>query len=251
MASTSKPPPRTAQSSPAILLVESKAIVSRRPPSLLEHLSGADRATVLSRATRRTLAPGELLFQQGDPHEGIVIVESGRIRSFYIAPSGREITLAYWLPGNFIGGPQLFGGGVHMWSAKAAHRTSVTMFEGTVLRELAQQLPDFAMGLIDALVFKATCYAALAQMLGTRSVAERLHQLLLYLADLHGIAEPDGTLIAAAFSHADLAHLVGATKQWVTVNLTKLQKAGVLSYKRRFIVIHRPDLLASSSLGED
>lgn len=250
MASTGKPPPRTTESSSAILLVESKAVVSRRPPSLLEHLSVADRTIVLSKATQRTLAPGELLFHQGDPHEGIVIVESGRVRSFYIAPSGREITLAYWLPGNFIGGPQLFGGGVHMWSAKAAHRTSITMFEGPVLRELARQLSDFAMGLIDALVFKATCYAALAQMLGTRSVAERLRQLLLYLADLHGIAEPDGTLIAAAFSHADLAHLVGATKQWVTVNLTKLQKAGVLSYKRRFIVIHRPDLLAKAPLED-
>ena len=68
---------------------------------------------------------GQTLFNQGALHEGIYLIESGRIRVFYTAPSGREITLAYWNPGNFVGGPEIFGAGVHLWSGLAATNSSV------------------------------------------------------------------------------------------------------------------------------
>ncbi|WP_409410479.1 hypothetical protein [Bradyrhizobium sp. AUGA SZCCT0160] len=40
---------------------------------------------------------------------------------------------------------------------------------------------------LDAFAFKARCYSAMAQMLGTRSVTERLHRLLIFLLRIHGI----------------------------------------------------------------
>jgi CRP-like cAMP-binding protein len=137
-----------------------------------------------------------------------------------------------------------------MWSAVAAQRSTVVALPGGSLRQLAREIPDLALALIDALVFKARCYAGLAQMLGTRSITERLAQLLLYLAETYGVPEPDGTMIAAAFSHSDLANLVGATRQWVTISLARLQRAGALQYKRRFVVIRRPELLRGGTLEE-
>jgi CRP-like cAMP-binding protein len=49
--------------------------------------------------------PGDLLFRQGDPHRGIFIPRDGIVRSLYSARNGREITLANWTPGNFVGAP--------------------------------------------------------------------------------------------------------------------------------------------------
>ena len=80
-------------------------------------------------------------------------------------------------------------------------------------------------------------------MLGTQSMADRLRHLLAYLVELYGVPERTGTVIASTFSHADLAHLIGSTRQWVTISLLRLQKAGVLSYRRRFITIRRPEAL--------
>ena len=219
--------------------------LAARQPGLMDRLKDEDRKLVLDCGSRRVLERNQLLFLQGDPHDGIVIIEAGRIRSFYTAPSGREITLAYWFPGNFIGGPEIFGGGTHMWAATAAQRSTVTVLPGAALRGLATRIPDLALGIIDALAFKAKCYSALAQMLGTRSISERLAQLLLHLASTYGFTEPDGVLIAASFTQGELAHLVGATRQWVTMNMRRLQNAGVLDYRRGMIVIRRPDRLQS------
>lgn len=36
------------------------------------------------------------MFAQGEHHDGIFIIQRGVVRVFYVVPSGREITLAYW-----------------------------------------------------------------------------------------------------------------------------------------------------------
>ena len=49
--------------------------------------------------------------------------------------------------------------------------------------------------------------------------------------------------VAAAFSHAEMANLIGATRQWVTISLNRLQKRGIISQKRGIMVIRKPDML--------
>ena len=118
--------PRESQSSrgndaQTLLLVESRSLVGG-PSPLLAWLNPRERELVLSQGRRRVLNRGQTLFSQGAPHEGIYLVESGRIRVFYMAPSGREITLAYWHPGNFVGGPEIFGSGPHHVVRRRRHQ---------------------------------------------------------------------------------------------------------------------------------
>jgi len=94
------PRPRLSQAGgwQALLLSESRTLLAG-PPPLFQGLSARERELVLSHGRRRVLNRGQTLFSQGTTHEGIYLIESGRIRVFYNAPSGREITLAYWYPG--------------------------------------------------------------------------------------------------------------------------------------------------------
>src|ERR1700716_1093804 len=227
-------PPR-GRDAQALLLVESHTLAGG-PPPLLQSLTAREREQVLSHGRRRVLNRGQTLFNQGATHEGIYLIESGRIRVFYTAPSGREITLAYWHPGNFVGGPEVFGAGVHQWSGVATSNSSVIQLPGKELRALVVEVPNLAIGLIEGLTFKGKCYSALAQMLGTRSITERLAHLLLHLTELYGVEEPEGILIGAAFTHADLAHMVGATRQWVTISLKRMQDKGIVASRKSQII---------------
>ncbi len=199
------------------------------PPYLFSGLSEAEIAQVLGSGKRRVLYRGAQLFSQGSPQDGIFLIESGRIKVFYTAPSGREITLAYWHSGNFVGGPEVFKQGLHVWSGEAAVNSTVLHLPGDVLRRMAMTIPALAIGIIEGLSFKGQCYSALAQMLGTRSPTERLAQLLLHLMNLYGVEERDGALIAASFTHADLAHMTGVTRQSVTISLKKFTELGILA----------------------
>jgi CRP/FNR family transcriptional regulator, cyclic AMP receptor protein len=226
----------------SLLLTENVRAISGAP-SLFNTLSPSERETLVRWGRRRVLYRGQTLFSQGARHDGIFLIETGRIRVYYTAPSQREITLAYWHPGNFVGGPEVFGEGVHQWSGVASSNSSVVHLPGKELRKLVGQIPNLPIGLIEGLTFKGKCYSALAQMLGTRSITERLAHLLLHLVELYGMEDPDGILIGAAFTHADLAHMVGATRQWVTISLKRLQEKNVLVVRKSKIIVRRSDIL--------
>jgi len=232
----------------AMLMPDEKA--RAEGPSLFQGLSKAEIEQVVSVAKRKVFYRGAQVFSQGSPQDGIYLVETGRIRVFYTGPSGREITLAYWHPGNFVGGPDVFTKGTHVWSGVAAINSSVLHVPGDVLRQMVGQIPALAIGIIEGLSFKGRCYSSLAQMLGTRSPTERLAHLLLHLADLYGVEERGGVLIAAPFTHADLAHMIGVTRQWVTTSLKRLSETGVLDSQGANILIKDAAPLAAVRDGK-
>ncbi|HVC50493.1 MAG TPA: Crp/Fnr family transcriptional regulator [Stellaceae bacterium] len=215
--------------------------------SFLDRLPPGDLAQVRALGRIASFARGETVFLQGQPHEGIFLIETGVVRSYYTAPSGREITLAYWTPGHFVGGPEMFRGGLHIWSGVAAEDSTLLTLSGANMRRLVERLPQFAICLIEGLVAKSKCYSALVQMLGTRSAIERLAQLLIILGEIYGRPEPhlgaNRLVVQRKVTHDQLANIVGVTRQWITMTLDRFQKRGVISVGRQSIVIERPDLL--------
>jgi CRP-like cAMP-binding protein len=87
-------------------------------------------------------------------------------------------------------------------------------------------------------------------MLGTRSPTERLAQLLLHLMNLYGVDEHHGTLIAASFTHADLAHMTGVTRQSVTISLKRFTELGILAAHGSNLVIKNADMLSEIRDGK-
>jgi CRP/FNR family transcriptional regulator, cyclic AMP receptor protein len=233
----------------AVMLAEAGAGPGRQP-NLLARLGEDDRALLLKLARRRVVYRGKMVFAQGDPHDGIWLIESGLVRVFYVARNGREITLAYWAPGNFVGGPQIYEGGAHIWSAVAARTSVLLALSARDLRHMMERSHEFALGVVDGLIFKGKCYSALAQMLGTRSAGQRLRHLLVNLAELYGVPERDGIVIGAGFSHQDLANMVGATRQWVSISLARLKAEGVVHAARGKFVVRRLDRLRAESGGD-
>lgn len=215
----------------------------------LERLTPDEIGALRKIARSITLDPNESAFMQGEPHDGIFLIEAGRVRTFYAGPSGKEITLAYWTPGHFVGGPEVFGGGVHIWSGVAVERSRLSYLPGSAIKQLVQTIPSFAMCLIEGLVAKGKCYSALVQMLGTRSVTERLAHLLLILAEIEsdGVGEKQ-LAVRRRITHEQLAGIVGSTRQWVTSTLSRLQRQGIISMQRERLIIERPDALRQAGL---
>ncbi len=212
-------------------------------PRFFERLSGNEIAAVRFASRVFTAGANEPVFVQGETHNGIFLIEQGRVRTYYIGPSGKELTLAYWTPGHFVGGPEVFGGGTHIWSAVTMEPTRLAHLPGTSVRHLAETIPAFAICLIDALVAKGKCYSALAQMLGTRSVTARLAQLLLILSEANG----SGGRIDRKITHEDLAGIIGSTRQWVTATLSRFQRRGLIVVAADYIEIAQPDILRAES----
>lgn len=191
-------------------------------PDLLARLQPATLAAVLALGRRRDYRAGDLLFRQGDAHDGIFLIENGLVKSYYVSEDGRELTLGFWTKGHYIGAPQVFGGDQHAWTSVAVAPTRCLALPGAELRQLSSRHADLALGLIDALVHKSQCYCALLQLLATHSMRVRLARLLAMLA-----ARDAGAI--RGLSHGELASMIGSTRQWVSLSLARFQDEGMLA----------------------
>jgi len=246
-----RPQPPSALASDASALFLAEAIDGlNQGANFLAQLSEGALETLRRKGTQILVPSGGSVFFQGDRHEGIWLIEEGIVRTFYAAPSGREMTLAYWTAGHFVGGPEIFGGGQHIWSADVTQSSRLLYLPAVAIRGLIETQPSFALCLIEGLVAKGKCYSALAQMLGTRSVVERLAQLLVILAENHGRRDGNRLVIERKITHDQIATIVGSTRQWVTITLDKFQKKGIISVGRQSIVIDRYDLLMAQVNAE-
>jgi CRP/FNR family transcriptional regulator, cyclic AMP receptor protein len=231
---------------PALFLAEAIGELANGS-RFLQRLSPQVWNAVRGKARAVTIDAGENVFLQGQPHTGIWLIEEGIVRTFYAAPSGRQITLAYWTAGHFIGGPEILGGGEHVWSADAAQTSRLLYLPAASIRALIESQPSFALCIIEGLSARGKCYSALVQMLGTRSVIERLAQLLVILAENHGRRDRKRLIIERPLTHYQIASIVGSTRQWVTMTLDRLQKKGIISVARQTIVVERYDLLLAEA----
>jgi CRP-like cAMP-binding protein len=203
------------------------------------------REIIRANGVTQRLGIGALVFEQGRPHDGIFIVEQGTVRTFYTASGGKEITLAYWSEGHLVGGPELFGRGLHVWSAAADTPCIVTWIRGETLKLLASKNAEFAMKLIEALIVKGRCYSSLAQILGTTPARGRLAELLLTLADRGVKSAPDGgpRKVPRYVTHEQLAAIIGSTRQWVTATLSRFEREGLILIRQDAIVILKEQAL--------
>lgn len=120
---------------------------------------------------------------------------------------------------------------------------------GAVVRRLMSDIPNFAIELVQGLAYKGKCYTSLLQMLGTRSVVERLAQLLTNLADLQSVELEGVIVVTPTLSHEELAAMVGATRQWISITLEKFRKRGLIEISRRRLVIRNVAALRAVAEG--
>jgi CRP/FNR family cyclic AMP-dependent transcriptional regulator len=214
----------------------------------LDPLNEFEKRVVTSRGTDLALKRGELLFRQGSSHSGIYIIRKGRIRTFYVSPSGREITLAYWSSRHFVGGPEVFGRGTHVWSGMAMCNAEVLYLTGTQLRELILELPNFALALIEGQITKGQCFSSLIQLLGTKSASARLAYILLSFQASEEDPADGGISGVENFTHVQLASIIGVTRQWVSATLQSFRDDGLLRLEGRKIIVVDRERLRMRSL---
>ena len=82
----------------ALYLTETLVDISERP-NFLARLSGDEYRQVRAVGREMKFGPQSEIFSQGEQHDGIFVIESGDVRTYYLGPSGRELTLAYWTRG--------------------------------------------------------------------------------------------------------------------------------------------------------
>jgi CRP/FNR family transcriptional regulator len=167
-----------------------------------------------------------LIFDQGDPTRLVYLVKRGRVRIARLTADGKEITVAVLGPGDIFGEETLFDRPVRTTVADCLDEVLLCTAKADDLFALLSRNPQLAMNVAKILSERLDDASATMEDLAYARVPDRLMHVFQRLAGEHGRATPDGVEVDLGLTHADLASLIGSTRETVTLEISNLVKAG-------------------------
>ena len=127
--------------------------MSLKQVPMFSQLSDEALADVAASLQPRQIAAGEVLFNQGDPGDELMVVESGRIAIFVPvagAPGGGQ-SIRLFQPGELLGEMALIDRKPRSASARAEEASRVLVLSGTDFQRLLRQSPEMAFSVMSGL----------------------------------------------------------------------------------------------------
>ena len=210
-------------------------------------LSHAERQRLAAQCRPQALEPGEILFEEGQPCQGLFILVEGSIEVGQISIRGREQVLHAEGPGATLGEGPLFDRGGYVATAIATEPTRVLFLRRAALVDLCRRHPAVALSILETLARRMRRFAEIASDLSFRPVPERVAR---YIAALAGAAGP-GSAIDLALTETQLAARLGTVRELVARALSDLAESGVIARRgARVVVVRDPARLAALASGD-
>jgi CRP-like cAMP-binding protein len=216
-----------------------------RRVSYFVSLPASELRSLAAQCTVRALGTGEILFEEGEPCRGLLIVTEGRVEIRQISLRGREQVFHTEGPGATLGEGPLFDGGGYIASAVAVAPTRVLLVPRAEVIRLCQRRPAVALAMLTTMAGRIRHFAGIVSDLAFRPVTERLAR---YLAA--GPVKPGGRVVLT-LTHAQLAARLGTVRELVARALAELEKSGVIVRQRTHVTIRDPARLAALARGEE
>jgi CRP-like cAMP-binding protein len=185
------------------------------------------------------------LFSQGQEADSLYVIEDGLIKLTRSNGDGNRVILAICGAGDIVG-EEVLGGSSSTYVADAESITPSNLFRipRDTLTRLVHQDKEFAGQVIQFLLLRRQTYAKKVELLCFNDVKYRI---LFYLAELTNLVSPElgSSGCNLPITQAELANLVGATRETTSTTLNQLEKRGLLKLSRRLLTIPSPSLLRS------
>ena len=181
-----------------------------------------------------------VIFEQGEPGRFVYLVKSGRVRIARTTAEGEDLTVAILGPNDLFGEEVAFHDVVRTTFAVCVEDSLLCVANGRDLFGLITRHASLAVNIARYLGEQRDQALSVAEDLAFLKVPERLVRLLEKLATEHGRETEDGTLIDLTLTHADIASLIGSTRETVSLQLKKLENDGRIRITNRRIVVMAP-----------
>jgi CRP/FNR family cyclic AMP-dependent transcriptional regulator len=217
---------------------------------LFERLSAAEKRHLERQAVMRTFPAGTFVYFPTDPGQSVLVLARGRVKIKFISPDGQETILA------FIGAGELFGELAIVDTqprneyAEAVVETLVIAIPREGMLALMERRPELALHVTRLFGFRRRRLENRLRNILFCSIRQRIVALMLELVETHGQAAGNSWEITLPLSHQDLASLIGATRETVTLTLGQLQEEKLIRVQRRRLTVVDRQGLAAEVLAE-
>jgi CRP/FNR family transcriptional regulator, cyclic AMP receptor protein len=208
---------------------------------LFAGLNAHDLAVVSERVRQRRYREGDRIFHKDDPGVALYVILSGRVRIHNETPDGADMIITVLTAGDFFGELAVIDGGERSAAATTVEATELLMLTREDLHDIIHRHARIGLNLLVTLAGRLRRTTEALQAISTLDVNGRVAKQLLLLSRQHGVQTPAGNQIALRLTQADLAALVGASRESVNKVLGFFKRKGWIEVDERYrITVTRP-----------
>jgi CRP/FNR family transcriptional regulator len=186
------------------------------------------------------------LFTQDQPADALYFIDEGLVKLTRTNDSGERIILSICGAGDLIGEEVMSPDETsYQGDAEVLSPASLYRIPRDTLRRLLTQNGELAYAVIEFLLHRRQLLADKVELLCLHDVQYRI---LHYLADLSNLVKPTNQAegYQLPITQAELADLIGATRETTSTTLNQLEREGLIKLSRRLLTIPSPASLRSA-----
>jgi CRP-like cAMP-binding protein len=216
---------------------KTKRVQSLRNVPLFADLTDRELGMLADHAISREYQPGEMIFSEGDPCEGLYIVQAGSVKIFNTSAGGREQVLHIEKAGNSLAELPVFDGGNYPASTAAIDRCTLLFISKKDFRALCLERPEVSLKVLKVVSSRLRHLVGIIEELSFTTVRNRLASWLIQQANTKGQKTSSGIELTLSINNQELAFQIGTVRELVSRNLSHFQSEGILKMEGRKVII--------------
>ena len=210
------------------------------PDGLLRALEPEQLETLLRKASRRELQPGEVIINQGDERgDFAVYLISGGLKIGIVSAGGREIILNYAMPGELVGEMAMLDSAPRTATVSAVAASSVLLLPTQAFLDAVSTNPASAVRVMQELAQRVRQLNLVVESDRTFSMGPRLARAIVRLIDPNS---QDGRLLYNP-SQTDLGAFAGLARENVSRLLSEWETRGIIARDGRKLLVRDAEYL--------
>ena len=220
-----------------------RPVVAPRESELFLGLTEEEARKVARRMAENRFPRGEAIFRKDDPSDSLYVLMEGLVKLVAHSEKGTG-TILYILRPTDIFGELLLVEERRPFNALAVTDVLADVLSREDFVDLLSSVPRVRLNFIKILSRRLVhVEKGVTEFSHTRSY-HRLAKVLLQMCGEYGEETPWGVLLHLTLTHADLADMIGTTRETVTNQLVRFHRMGLVWDHGRHLVVNRRRLAA-------
>ena len=179
----------------------------------------------------------EVIFFENDSVKKLYLLVNGKVKLSMLSAEGKEKVLTILQEGDIFGELSLFDEDPHPLTAEVMEDARLLIIPWNEMEKRIIKRPSLAIKIIEALSKKTRLLTSQVRELVFQDAAGRLASLISRLAEDFGREIEEGTVIDLVLTHQEIANLIGSSRVTVTKLINKFIDDGMITIKKRKIII--------------
>jgi len=205
---------------------------------------------ILASATGKSVAQGQVVFEQGEDASHFFVLLSGRLRVTQVTSEGQQVIVRMVNPGDLFGIAKALQRDDYPGTATAVSPSFTLAWPTSKWSSFMDKYPALAVNAMQTMGGRLQEAQARLRELATEEVERRVAHAVLRLGNQSGKKETGGIRIDFPVSKQDIAEMTGTTLHTVSRVLTAWEQAGLVEGGRQKLLLKDPHRLLMIADGQ-